>query len=162
MRYFINSRSALSTVNIKDANENIIYKVKSAKKISFGYNVLLQDANGETVYSIKKKGLNSKYVILENDKEILEVKKAMSLIKPKVVISSKMGNFTINGNFYKHKYSISKNNKEIATISKKMINLKNEYFFDSDVENDIEVLFSISVILDNMAYEHEQNLQNDD
>lgn len=160
MRYFITLRSAFSTAVVKDENDSILYKVKQAKKISFGYNMLFVDSNQEAKYSIIKKGIGSKYKVYEADKEILELKKAASLLKPKVSIKSSKGEFSIKGNFYKHKYTISRNNQEVAVISKKLINLKNVYFFDSNVSEGIELLFIISIILDNLAYEHEQSLQN--
>lgn len=162
MRYSITMRSALSSVNIKDENDNILYKVKHAKKISFGYNMLFMDSNDTVKYSIVKKGIGSKYRVYEQEKEILELKKAASLLKPKVSIKSSKGDFSVKGNFNKHKYTLSKNNRVVAEISKKMINLKNVYFFDSTVQEGIELLLIVSVILDNLAYEHEQSLQRSD
>lgn len=162
MRYFINLRSSFSTVSIKDENGNVLYNVKNAKKISFGYNVLLIDSSGVEKYNIVKKGIGSKYKVFENEVEILEMKKTASLLKPKVSIKSSRGNFSVNGNYYKHKYTLNRDNQEVAIISKKMINLKNEYYFDSNETEDIELLFIISIILDNLAYEHEQSLQSGD
>lgn len=123
--------------------------------ISMGDKLKIYDRRGNEVAYIEQKlfKILPEYDIYQNNKKAGSVKKELTVIRPRFVIKSKHGNFSIEGDIMHHDFTILKNRRPVAWISKRWISLSDTYTVEIVDEVDHPFILSIVIILDQIFYD---------
>lgn len=139
--------------NICDFNGNGRYYARG-EVFSVGKKLHLENMNGEEIAFIHQKvwSFLPKYYISRDGKDVAEVVKEFTVLKPRYHIDE--FGWEITGNFTGHSYEIKNGERTVAVISKQWLTWGDTYEIDiADDRDEINVLCTVLVIDAVMASE---------
>lgn len=156
MKYMIKQKvfSLKDSFTIQNEMNQNCFKV-TGKLLSVGKKLYLTDMQDHELFFIEQRLLKlmPEYKILENGKEVAQVKKNFTLFKPSFNITSVYGNFTIEGKFTAYDFKIFKEGKTVAEISKKFFSISDTYGISiADGENDA-FLLTLVIVIDQVIHD---------
>lgn len=160
MRYLIKEKifSFADRFRIEDEQGYPRYEVVG-KILSLGNKLNIYDMNGIELIYIEQKIFRflPEYLIFKEDNLVAKVKKELTFFKPKFIIESSYGNYSIEGDVFHHNFNILSNGKAIAWISKKWVSLSDTYSVEILDEEDQAFILSIVIVLDQIFYDGNKN-----
>ncbi|CAF2316540.1 unnamed protein product [Rotaria sp. Silwood2] len=146
-----------SSYTVKDDHGQSVYKI-GFKKIGLGKHLQLTDISGQKEYYAIKHVLNplglAKYEIRQNNDVIADVKRQMNLFGgKKFKITSKYGDFKIEGDFSSREFTIKKDHKIIATISKKFFAIGDKYGVKIEQGQDVPFILALAIVVDEVVHD---------
>lgn len=138
--------------DVYDSSGNIAY-YGERKLFRLFEEFSLYDRYGSYKCKIKKQfALLPRYELIINNSVVATVQKKFSLIVPRYHISSKLGSFSINGDFLSWNFSIYQGNKLVCTVSKQFNLIKDKYIIDV-ADFDEVIAISLVIIIDSIHHE---------
>lgn len=130
--------SWFDSYNVYDENDNVVFIVKG--KFAWGHKFVIYDSNGNELGCIKEKILSwlSTFEIYRDNKKIGQIKRELTLFKPKYIFE--LGNYEIVGNIWELKYQIKKNGVVVASVNKKLLSWTDTYSIETNAEDAFNVL----------------------
>jgi len=155
MKLYIKQRifSIGDKYDIYDANENVVFDVKS-ELFTIGAKLHLLDIYGQELYYIRRKLtlFLAQYEIYNNNALCAVVSQEFALFKAKLTVDSSMGNFEINGNFMSMDYEISQNGQYFGSVHKKWLTWGDNYELDIPDAKDAGFLCALVIAIDNCLH----------
>lgn len=147
--------SWFDSYNVYDENRTIVYTVKG--RIAWGHKLVIYDACGNEIGMVKEAVLTwmPKFVLYERGKCVGEIKKKISLFRPKYAIDHK--NWTAVGNFVEWDYTVNSPSGRVATVCKKLLNLTDTYVIDVDDPADALCCLMFALAIDAEKCSREKN-----
>ena len=132
---------------VKDEAGNDRYFVEG-ELFSWGKKLHVTDIGGNEVAFIQQKvfSLLPRYFVYVDGKEVAEIVKEFSILRPKYSIEG-LG-WDINGDFWSHNYMITKNGNPIVTISKEWMTWGDSYELDIADPDDETVALAVVLTID--------------
>lgn len=133
---------------VKNQYDEDIFCVQG-EVFSIGKKLHIYDMSENELAFIKQKVLTflPRYYIIQNDTEVAEVVKKISLLTQKYVVNGL--DYTIDGDFLAHEYDIKDSNGNIiTTVSKKWMTWGDTYVIDTFDTVDPVIAVSLVIIID--------------
>lgn len=129
---------------VYDENENDLFFVKG-EVFTLGKKLHVYDPSDRELVFIRQKfwSFHQRYFIEKEGKQIAEVVKKITLLKP--VYEVKGPDWTVKGNFLEHNYNVTKDEDTVATVSKKWFSWGDTY--EISVSDNYDALTVLSVVL---------------
>jgi len=143
---------------IKDEYGNEHFMVKG-KVFSFGDKLRLYTMDGRELYYIEQKLFRflPEYDIYHQGRSIATIKKEFTFFKPKFSISSVMGNYSIDGDFWGMEFSILKSGATVAHVSKRWFSWSDTYGVDISDEEDYAFILALVIVIDQVIHDNNRN-----
>ncbi len=144
------------SVNTEDGTP-IIYV--EGQVFSLGNKLHVLDTNGDELFYIEQKIFKflPEYRIFSNGEEVAFLKKEFTFLKPKINITSKYGDFTIDGNVLGYNFNIYKQGNITATISKKFVAFSDTYTLDIFDEENIPFMITLTIVIDQILHDNKNS-----
>ena len=144
---------------IEDENGNAAYEV-DGKVMRIRETFELKDRDGNVVATIRGKlvSIRAKMEIIRNDEVAATVTKALFAplrAKFKVDVAGG-GDLHVEGSILDHEYTIRRDDEPVAQISKRWFRLTDTYGVDIADGEDVALVLSIAVALDEMAHDPDE------
>ena len=128
MNYYIKQKvfSWKDKFNIYDEQGNPRYYVEG-EFLTIGKKLHLQDMNGNELLFIHQKVLSflMRYYISKNGRDVAEVVKKISFLKPKYEVNG--FEWDVEGDFFAHSYEIKKDGFTVARVQKRWLSWGDTY-----------------------------------
>ena len=160
MRYLIKEKIFTLADRFRIENEQGYPQYEVVGKIlTLGNKLNIYDMDGTELIYIEEKIFRflPEYTIYRNGNIIGKIKKELTFMKPRFIIESSYGDFTIEGDVFHHNFDILKNGNPVAWVSKKWISLSDTYSVDIAEGEDHPFILSIVIILDQIFYDGNNN-----
>lgn len=159
MKYILTQKliSIGADYTILDENKDKKFIV-DGKLFSIGERLYFKDAQGNTIFKLKKKliKLTDTYTIEKEGKSYAKLRKEMfTIIKDKFEIETPYGEIKVKGNFIDYDYTFKLDKKEIASVSKKFITIRDKYVIDVKNFDDHALIVACAVIIDMICHNNE-------
>lgn len=143
---------------IRDDKDQDHFIVKG-KVFAIGDKLKIYDLQGTELLYIEQKVLRllPEYNIFSSGKHLANIKREFTLLKPKFNITSVMGNYKMNGDFFSHNFEILNNNKVIAFVSKKWISLADTYIADIHEGENQAFMLALVIVIDQVMHDRNHN-----
>jgi uncharacterized protein YxjI len=155
MKLYIKQRifSLGDKYDIYDANENVVFDVKS-ELFTIGAKLHLCDTQGRELYYIKRKltFMLAQFEIYQNNFLCAAINQEFSLFHKKLNVESSLGNFSIDGDFFSMDYDITKNGNYFGSIHKKWLSWGDSYELDIPDSRDAAFLCALVIAIDNCLH----------
>lgn len=160
MRYKIKQKifSFGDSFYIKDNSGNDVFRVQG-KVFALGDKLKIYDMQGNELIYIEQKLLRflPEYSLFRNGTLIARVKKELSFFRPKFVIDSMMGSFSIEGEIFSHDFSIVKSGRTIASVNKKWISFGDVYEANINDNEDQAFMLALVIVIDQVIHDNNHN-----
>lgn len=146
--YYINQNfSFRDRFTIKDENQEDVFYAEG-ELLSIGKRITLRTMDGEDLLLIKEKLFRwlSQYEFYIGDQLVGEVKKELSLLKPRYTMVTPT--WTIQGDIWSYNYEIKEGNELIAVINKKLLSFMDAYEIKVYQEEYVELVLGIVIAID--------------
>lgn len=146
--YYINQNfSFRDRFTIKDENQEDVFYAEG-ELLSIGKRITLRTMDGEDLLLIKEKLFRwlSQYEFYIGDQLVGEVKKELSLLKPRYTMVTPI--WTIQGDIWSYNYEIKEGNELIAVINKKLLSFMDAYEIKVYQEEYVELVLGIVIAID--------------
>ena len=139
---------------IRGANDEPRFIVKG-KVFSFGDKLSLRDLNENELFYIEQKVFTflPEYHIFQNGTEAAMVKKEFTFFKPRFIISSRYGNYEMEGNIFGYDFQIRKNGRMVACVSKQWFAFSDTYGVDIEDSEDQAFMLSLVIVIDQVIHD---------
>ena len=129
---------------VKDVYGNDRYTVQG-KVLSLGKKLHVFDNDGREVAFIKQELLSllPKFYVYCNDRQVAEIRKEFTFLKPRYTISG-LG-WEINGNFWEHDYEVTQGGETIVRIRKEWMTWGDTY--ELDIADPDDEIIALAVVL---------------
>ena len=129
---------------IKDEQGNDRYYVEG-EFFSIGKKLHLYDMNGNELAYIQQKVLTflPRFFVYINGKEVAEIVKEFTFLKPKYSING-LG-WNVEGDFWSHEYSMTNNGRGVASVHKAWFSWGDSY--EIDINNAGDEVLTLAVVL---------------
>lgn len=160
MKLYIKQRifSLGDKYDIYDANENVVFDVKS-EFFTIGAKLHLCDAYGNEQYYVKQKltFMLAEYEIYRNNILCAVVNQEFALFRSKLNVESSMGNFELEGDFFSMDYDIIKNGQYFGSIHKKWLSWRDSYELDIPDEENAGFICALVIAIDNCLHNEKRD-----
>lgn len=140
---------------IFDASQNQVYHC-SGHFLSFTRKKDLYDSKTDKhIYTLKRKlfSLLPKYELSDPDgSTVAMISKKFSLLKHKIDITSKLGDFVMEGNFSAHNFAVLEHEKEIITVHKKWLSWGDSYEITINDDTRIPLFLGLVLMIDDCLH----------
>jgi len=159
-RFYIKQKIFAITDRYKvfDESQTIVYHIES-KFLSITHKMEFYRTNDSThLYTLRRQlfTLLPKYFVSTPDGEdIATVSKKFTILHHKLEISSKLGNYTMEGDFLAHDFSVSQDGKSVLDFHKKWLSFGDAYEITIYDEEKIEFLLALVILIDDCL--HDEN-----
>ncbi|HAX71971.1 MAG TPA: hypothetical protein DCY20_00450 [Firmicutes bacterium] len=143
---------------IKNAHGQEAYFV-DAEFFTIGFKCKLYDMQNHLKYAIREKLftlLSDYYIYDANGEEYAIVNQKFTFFKLKINVSSRIGNVSVEGDFFDWNYSIYVNNQLAAVVSRELFTFTDTYTVDVTHEDEAFIL-SLVCIIDNIIDKRRNN-----
>ena len=160
-RFYIKQKIFAITDRYKvfDETQTIVYHIES-KFLSITHKMEFYRTKDSThLYSLRKQLftlLPKYYVSTPDGEDIATVVKKFTILHHKLEISSKMGNFTMEGDFLAHDFSVSQDGKSVLDFHKKWLSFGDAYEITIYDENNIEFLLALVILIDDCLHDEKR------
>ncbi len=133
--------------SVYNSREEVLYTVRG-EVFSFGKKLHVYDSQGQEVAAINQKVWSwlHRYIVSENGREVVQVVKRFTLVKPQYDIEGL--DWEVSGDFWGHEYDISCQNRPIAHISKKWLTWGDTYEVETFDQSNGLIELCIAIIID--------------
>lgn len=155
MQLLVQEKASLNgKVEVKDANEKIVFKGKNASRKK----TFLYDAEGNKIITIKLGGFFTPvYTIKKGKQKIAKMTQKLSLVSPKFNIKE-LG-WEVKGNMTFTEYHITHNGEKVADINKKsMVALLETYTVDIVNDADAAAVIAVVMVVNRILQQKKGNL----
>ncbi|HHV96290.1 MAG TPA: hypothetical protein GXX37_07440 [Clostridiaceae bacterium] len=130
------------------------------KVFALGDKLRMYTIDGTELFYIEQKlfRLLPEYTIYYRGQPVAVVKKEFSFFKPRFNISSTLGDFTIEGNFWGMEFTILKSGRPVAQVSKKWFSWSDTYGVDIADTEDYAFILCLVIVIDQVL--HDNNINN--
>jgi uncharacterized protein YxjI len=160
MRYQIRQKifSLGDNFVIKGENDEPRFIIKG-KVFSFGDKLSLQDLNGNELYYIEQKLFKflPEYHIFQDGMHAAMVKKEFTFFKPRFIIESKYGNYSMEGDIFGHDFQIIKSGRVVAEVSKRWFAFSDTYGVDIENDENQAFLLALVIVIDQVIHDEEHH-----
>ncbi len=143
---------------IKDeyGREHFIVK---GKVFALGDKLRLYTMDGRELYYIEQQLFRflPEYNIYHHNQPVATVKREFTFFKPRFSISSIMGNYSIDGNFWGMEFSILKSGIPVAQVSKRWFSWSDTYGVDISDEEDYAFILALVIVIDQVLHDNNTN-----
>lgn len=146
--YYINQNfSFRDRFTIKDENQRDVFFAEG-ELLSIGKRITLRTMDGEDLLLVKEKIFRwlSQYKFYIGDKLVGELKRELSLFKPRYTMFSP--SFTIQGDIWSYNYEIKEGDQFVAIINKKIFSFMDAYEIEVFQEDYVELVLGIVIAID--------------
>ncbi len=155
MRFQVRQRvfSLGDSFTIRDQDDNDYFQVVG-RVLSLGNKLSLQDMNGTELYFIEQKLLKlfAEYSILEHGQAVATCKQRFAFLGSKFDITSKYGNYAVDGRPMNYNYSITKNGRTVATIDKQFFSFSDTYGVEIVDDEDFAFILCLVIVIDQVVH----------
>ena len=143
---------------IKDEYGKEHFMVKG-KVFALGDKLRVYDMAGQELFYIEQKLFRflPEYTIYQSGRPMAKVKKEFTFFKPKFNITSDLGDFVIQGNYWAMDFSILKNGNLVASVSKKWFSFADTYGVDIVKGEDYGFLITLVIVIDQVLHDNNHN-----
>ena len=143
---------------IKDENGNEHFRIKG-KVFALGDKLRMYTMDGVELFYIEQKLFRflPEYTIYDAGQSVATVKKEFTFFKPKFNITSTIGDFTIEGNFWGMEFSILKSGIPVAQVSKQWFSWSDTYCVDVADNEDYAFMLSLVIVIDQVIHDNNRN-----
>lgn len=143
---------------IKDDRDEDQFIVRG-KVFAIGGKLKIEDMLGNELVYIEQKvfRLLPEYNIYSEGKHLAKVKKEFTFLKPRFNISSVMGNYVIDGDFFNHNFDINMDGKNVASINKKWIAFSDTYMAEVADSEDQAFMLALIIVIDQVLHDNNKN-----
>lgn len=143
---------------IKNEYDEDCFIVKG-KVFALGDKLKIEDLEGNEIIYIEQKifKLLPEYNIYCEGKHLARIKKEFTFFKPRFVIESTMGNYTMEGNILSHNFEIHKGDKTVATVNKKWFAFADTYGADIADDEDQPFMLALVIVIDQVLHDNNHN-----
>lgn len=146
--YYINQNfSFRDRFTIKDEDQADVFYAEG-ELLSMGKRITLRTMDGQDLLLVKEKLFRwlSQYEFYVGDQLIGEVKRELSLFKPRYTMLSPT--WTIQGDIWSYNYEIKDGNQLIAVINKKLLSFMDAYEIKVYEEDYVKLVLGIVIAID--------------
>ena len=142
---------------IKDAAENDLFLVEG-RIFTLGAKLQLFDMDRNECAYIEQElfHLLPRYNIYRDGLLLAQVKKEFTFFKSRYSIEAGTGSYTVSGDFWSMDFVIEHDGRPAATIHKKWLSWGDSYQIDIADTEDIPLMLSIVIIIDNTLHQNGQ------
>lgn len=146
------------TFTIVDTYDMDRYQVQG-KVFSLGDKLSFQDMEGRELYYIEQKlmRLLSEYDIYRDGIIEATCKKRFTLLGSKFDISSRRGNYTIEGRPLNYNYQVYRDDALVATVDKQFFSFTDTYGVDINDDEDYGFILSLVIVIDQVVHSDKSN-----
>ncbi len=147
---------------IRDGRGDPVFFVKG-KVFTIGEKLKFYDLEGNELAYIKQRlfSLKRQYRIYRESHLFASIKKKLFSFKDKFIVNVPgQSDYSVRGDFTKHRYSFFRNGRKVADISKKWISLSDNYRIEIRRGEDDILILAATVVIDMVSHKnnHHQNL----
>lgn len=119
-----------------------------------GHKIYVKTLEGRVVAVLKKRMgvLLECYDIYVAEKKIAFVNQKILSFKPKITVSTQMGEYLIRGDVLGKNFVIAQNERTVAKVEKEFFALQDKYRIDIFEEENEELFVSIVIAIDNCIH----------
>lgn len=155
MKLYIKQRifSLGDKYDIYDANENVVFDVKS-ELFTIGAKLHLCDSYGQELYYIRRRitFFLAKYEIYKNNMLCATISQELTFFKSKLNVDSSYGVFEIRGDFLSMDYEITKDGRYYGSVHKKWLSWGDSYELDIPEEENAGFFCALVIAIDNCLH----------
>lgn len=143
---------------IKDEHGNDHFIVRG-KVFALGDKLRIYDMAGNELFYIEQKLFRflPEYTIYRSGQPMAVVKREFTFFKPRLNISSTLGNYTIDGNFLGMEFSIFKGGNRVAQVSKRWFSWGDTYGVDIAEGENTSFILSLVIVIDQILHDNNHN-----
>jgi uncharacterized protein YxjI len=143
---------------IKD-EMGIEHFVVKGKVFALGDKLRMYAIDGTELFYIEQKLFRflPEYTIYHREQPVAIIKKEFSFFKPRFTISSTLGDFAIEGNFWGMEFSILKSGRQVAQVSKKWFSWNDTYGVDIADTEDYAFILCLVIVIDQVLHDNNRN-----
>ncbi|HBG32863.1 MAG TPA: hypothetical protein DEG42_04530 [Acholeplasmataceae bacterium] len=159
MKHFYMKQKVFSITDkykIYDENQNVVFHCEG-KLFSISARMkFIESSTENVVYLFRRKVLSfmPTYFIHDlEDKQIAQVGRKFTFLKPKLEIDSDFGHYTVEGNYFQLNFTILLGEREVATVQKKWISWGDSYEITILEDANYKFLVALIVLIDKIFHE---------
>lgn len=146
-----------------DEKSNLAYYVES-QFLSLAHKMYFYRASDKTqLYEMKKKIFSflPRYFMLSPEgEELASIQMRFALLKYKLDITSKFGQFVMNGDFLAHDFNVTDNGKVMVEVHKKWISIGDAYEVTIMDEEKTDFLLALVLLIDDCLFNRQRGTFN--
>ena len=144
---------------IFDENQKVLYHCEG-QFFSFSHKMDLFDTGrNKLLFTLRKKifSLLPTYHLTDpQGVEVATIHKRFTILKHKLDIESKFGEFSIDGDFLGHTFTVTANGQTVVNFQKKWISWGDSYEISIYPEENLEFYVALVIMIDNCLHDGEQ------
>ncbi len=143
---------------ITDEQENPVFTVQG-EIFSFGAKLHLYDLSGRELYYVEQKIFRflPQYYIYQGGRQCAVVNKELTFFRPRLSVSSSMGDISIDGDFFSMSFALYLNGGLIGSISKEFFSFTDFYRLEIPNGTDPAFFCSLVIAIDNCLHDGNKN-----
>ncbi len=138
-----------------DEEQNVIYHCEG-KLISISKKMKFVETSTDTIlYNFRKQIFSflAKYYLTDVDgNEVAVIKRKFSFLKPIIEIESKLGDITLEGDYFAHNFTLFENGVELANVQKKWVSWGDSYVITVQDESRSHFLLAVIILIDSVFH----------
>jgi len=140
-----------------DEKQNVVFHCEG-KMFSFSHRVDIFDTGKDTMlYTLKRQLFTfmPKFnLTTPGGEEVAVIKKRFTVFSHKLDISSKFGDFTIDGDVFAHSFSITQNGKIVVDFTKKWISWGDSYEITVHPDENLGFYVALVIMIDSCLHDN--------
>lgn len=121
---------------------------------SLGHKLYIKNLDGSEFATIRKRVgfLLEKYDVFCGERKLASIKQQMTLLKPKISITTEKNHYIITGDIFGKNFVISNNGITAARVYKPVFNIKDKYTLEIFEDGSDELFISMVIAIDNSIH----------
>jgi len=143
---------------VYDGGQNVVFHCEG-KLFSFTHRMdFFDSAKNDILFTIKKQVLSLLpiyHLTAPDGREVATVRKRFTVLKQKLDIESRYGDYTIEGDFFAHEFQISSSAGTVVEFRKKWISWGDSYEIAVLAEENVAFFVALVVMIDDCLHDNE-------
>lgn len=140
-----------------DEKQKVLYHCEG-KMFSFSHRIdIFETAGTKLLYTLRRRPFAFMATYLLTDpqgNEVAQIRRRFTMFKPKLDITSKFGNFTLDGDVFAHSFSITQDGKIVVDFTKKWVSWGDSYEITVHPEENVGFYVSMVILIDNCLHDN--------